>query len=134
MSALFPDRFFHIGGDEVDPEQWNKSAAVQAFAKERGLATPPAIQAYFNRRLQEILKTQGKTMAGWDEILSPELSRDAVIQSWRGQSTLAEAARKGYRSVLSFGYYLNHLQPARLHYANDPLDGDAGALDAARPL
>ncbi len=132
LSALFPDCFFHIGGDEVDPEQWNKSAAVQAFAKERGLATPPAIQAYFNRRLQEILKTRGKTMTGWDEILSPELSRDAVIQSWRGQSTLAEAARKGYRSVLSFGYYLNHLQPARLHYANDPLNGDAGALDAAQ--
>jgi hexosaminidase len=132
LSALFPDRFFHIGGDEVDPEQWNKSAAVQAFARERGLATPPAIQAYFNRRLQAILRTQGKTLTGWDEILSPELSHDAVIQSWRGQSALAEAARKGYRSVLSFGYYLNHLQPAGLLYANDPLDGDASALDAAQ--
>jgi hexosaminidase len=132
LSALFPDRFFHIGGDEVDPEQWNKSAAVQAFAKEHGLATPGAIQAYFNRRLQAILKARGKTLTGWDEVLSPELSHDALIQSWRGQSALAEAARKGYRSILSFGYYLNHLQPAGLHYANDPLDGDAAALDAGQ--
>jgi hexosaminidase len=132
LSALFPDRFFHIGGDEVDPEQWNKSTAVQAFARERGLATPPAIHAYFNQRLQAILKAQGKVMTGWDEILSPELPRDAVIQSWRGQSSLAEAARKGYRSVLSFGYYLNYLQPAGQHYANDPLDGDAATLSAAQ--
>ncbi len=132
LTALFPDRFFHIGGDEVDPEQWNNSPAVQAFAREHGLATPSAIQESFNRRLQAILKTQGKTMTGWDEILSPELPHDAVIQSWRGQSSLAEAARKGYRSVLSFGYYLNYLQPASQLYANDPLDGDAAALDTTQ--
>jgi hexosaminidase len=132
LTALFPDRFFHIGGDEVDPEQWNQSAAVQAFAKQHGLATPAAIQEHFNRRLQAILKMRGKTMTGWDEILAPDLPHDAVVQSWRGQSSLAEAARKGYRSVLSFGYYLNYLQPASQLYANDPLDGDAEALNTAQ--
>jgi len=130
LSALFPDQFFHIGGDEVEPEQWNKSAALQAFAKQHGLDTPAEIQAYFNGRVQAILKAHGKTMAGWDEILSTRLPHDTVIQSWRGQSSLADAARKGYRSILSFGYYLNHLQPASLLYANEPMGGDAAALDA----
>jgi hexosaminidase len=64
-------------------------------------------------------------MIGWDEVLTNSLSPDTVIQSWRGQASLAEAAAKGYRSVLSSGYYLDHLQPASSHYAVDPLDGKA---------
>ena len=51
----------------------------------------------------------------------PDLDRDAVIQSWRGGASLAEAANKGYRGILSFGYYLDHLKPASEHYRADPL-------------
>jgi hexosaminidase len=68
-------------------------------------------------------------MVGWDEILVPGLPTDAVIQSWRGQKSLSEAAVKGYRGILSWGYYLDHLSPASFHYAVDPLGGpDAAAL------
>jgi len=54
--------------------------------------------------------------------------RDIVIQSWRGQKSLADAARLGFRSILSFGYYLDYMWPASQHYANDPLSGDAASL------
>jgi hexosaminidase len=68
-------------------------------------------------------------MVGWDEILVPGLPTDAVIQSWRGQKSLSEAAAKGYRGILSWGYYLDHLSPASFHYAVDPLGGpDAASL------
>jgi hexosaminidase len=68
-------------------------------------------------------------MVGWDEILVPGLPTDAVIQSWRGQKSLSEAAAKGYRGILSWGYYLDHLRPASFHYGVDPLGGpDAAAL------
>jgi hexosaminidase len=69
----------------------------------------------------------GKTMVGWDEILVPGLPTDAVIQSWRGQKSLYDAASKGYRGILSWGYYLDHLSPASLHYAVDPLGGPDAA-------
>ncbi len=137
MAALFPDPYFHIGGDEVEETQWKHSPSIQAFAREHQLADNHDLQAYFNRRVQKLVKKHGKIMIGWDEVLGPHLASDTVIQSWRGQASLAEAVAKGYRSVLSFGYYLDHLNPARVHYANDPMDGKQWDLipdQAARVL
>jgi hexosaminidase len=132
MAALFPDPYFHIGGDEVDDTQWKNSAAIQKFARDHQFATSQALHAYFNRRVQEIVQKHGKVMIGWDEVLAPGLAANTVIQSWRGQEALAEASRKGYRGVLSFGYYLDHMNPTSFHYAVDPLGGAAGALDSGQ--
>src|ERR1700722_11203112 len=131
MTALFPDHYFHIGGDEVDPTQWKQSSTIQAFARERHLGTPDDLQAYFIHRVEGILKKYGKTMIGWDEVLSRDLESDTVIQSWRGQAAMADAAKQGHRGILSFGYYLDHLQTASFHYGVDPqIDGE----DPARIL
>ncbi len=131
LTPLFPDPYFHIGGDEVEETQWKHSASIQAFAKQHGLNTTAELHGYFNGRLEQLLAKHGKTMIGWDEVMRPGLAAGTVIQSWRGQASLAEAARQGYRGILSFGYYLDHLRPASYHYGIDPLDGEAGKLDAA---
>lgn len=128
MATLFPDPYFHIGGDEVEDEQWKQSAAIQAFEKAHGLADSHALHTYFNQRIAMILKKHGRTMIGWDEVLQPGLDRNTIVQSWRGANSLSEAARKGYRTILSGGYYLDYLHPAADHYAIDPLDGEAASL------
>jgi len=132
MAGLFPDSYFHIGGDEVNDNQWKRSPSIQAFARQHELTSSRDLQAYFNRRVEKVLKKHGKIMIGWDETLSPGLPADAVIESWRGQSSLADAAAQGRRSVLAFGYYLDHLGSAGSLYANDPLDGPAGGLSAGQ--
>jgi hexosaminidase len=128
MAALFPDEYFHIGGDEVNPKHWSENARIQAFIRERKLNDNQGLQAYFNRRLQAILRKHGKKMVGWDEILHPDLPKDIVVQSWRGQKSLAAAARQGYQGMLSYGYYLDLMQPASAHYRIDPMDKDAASL------
>jgi len=128
MAALFPDPFFHIGGDEVTGKQWKSSARIRAFMRKQHLKTVEELQAYFNRRLQKIVAKYGKKMVGWDEILDQDLPKDIVIQSWRGQKSLADAARHGFSSILSAGYYLDHIEPASTLYAVDPLDHDAASL------
>ena len=128
MAALFPDPYFHIGGDEVNGKAWNQSKEVQAFSKAHGLKDTLALQTYFNQRILKVLQKYGKNMVGWDEILGPDLPQDAVIQSWRGAESLATAATKGYRGILSAGYYLDHVRPASYHYAVDPLAGPAAQL------
>jgi hexosaminidase len=121
MAALFPDRYLHIGGDEVEGRHWDANPAIQAFMKKRGLADNHALQAYFNTRLLKILTRHGKRMVGWDEIFQPGLPTDIVIQSWRGTEALVGSARKGYQSILSNGYYIDLCQPAEIHYLNDPI-------------
>jgi hexosaminidase len=128
MTALFPDPYFHIGGDEVNGRAWKQSESIQKFARDHNMADTHALQVYFNQRLLKLVEKYGKIMVGWDEILHPDLPKTAVIQSWRGQKSLAEAATQGYRGILSWGYYLDHASPALYHYGIDPLAGDAAKL------
>jgi hexosaminidase len=125
MAALFPDEYFHIGGDENEGKQWDRNPAIQAYMKQKGIKDNHALQAYFNTRLLKILQKNGKKMIGWDEILQPSLPTDAVIHSWRGTAALAEAARKGYDGILSNGYYIDLIFPASQHYVTDPLPADS---------
>jgi hexosaminidase len=130
MAKLFPDQYFHIGGDEVNGKQWDTNPQIQAFMRAHGLKTNQDLQAYFNTRVQKIVSKHGKTMVGWDEILRPDLPKDIVVQSWRGQDSLAAAARQGYRGILSYGYYLDLMWPASRHYAVDPMSDGAANLTA----
>ena len=132
MATLFPDAYVHIGGDEVDDKQWKANPQIQHFMQAHGFKTSKDLHAYFNRRLLTILTAHGKKMIGWDEILTPDLPKTAMIQSWQGQKSLADAAAQGYNGILSFGYYLDHLKPAAFHYANDPLGAEAAALTRAQ--
>jgi hexosaminidase len=130
MAKLFPDQFFHIGGDEVNGKQWDANPKIQEFMRAHSLKNNADLQAYFNTRIQKIVAKHGKTMEGWDEILRPDLPKTIVIQSWRGQQSLADAARQGYRGLLSSGYYLDLMGSAASHYAVDPFaDGAANLSD-----
>src|SRR5262249_11470975 len=128
MAKLFPDEFFHIGGDEVNGKEWDANPQIQEFMHAHGLKNNADLQAYFNQRLQKIVAKHGKTMEGWDEILRPDLPKSIVIQSWRGQQSLADAARQGYRGLLSSGYYLDLMNPTAAHYAVDPFTGPTEGL------
>jgi len=132
MAKLFPDAYFHIGGDEVNGKPWDNNPKIQAFMHSRGMKNNQDLQAYFNQRLQKILSKHHKIMVGWDEILRPDLPKSIVVQSWRGQESLATAAQQGYSGLLSFGYYLDLMWSASRHYAVDPMSGAASNLTAAQ--
>jgi hexosaminidase len=128
MTALFPDQYFHIGGDECNGKEWNANPQIQAFMRAHGLHDNAALQAYFTGRVQKLVAAHHKIMEGWDEVLQPNTPKDVLIQSWRGQTALAVAARQGNRGILSTGYYIDLNQPAAEHYLVDPLGGDAVSL------
>jgi hexosaminidase len=121
MSALFPDEYIHVGGDENNGVQWDASKEIQKFKKEKGFEDNEELQGYFISRVQKILAKYGKKMIGWDEILQKDMPKDEVIiQSWRGTAALKKSAMMGYRGILSNGYYIDLMQPTWYHYLNDP--------------
>jgi hexosaminidase len=129
MANLFPDAYFHIGGDEVNGQQWDANPQIQSFIRSHGMKNNQDLQAYFNQRLQRILSSHHKMMIGWDELLHPDLPKTIVVETWRGQQTLATSARQGYSGLLAFGYYLDLMWPAARHYAIDPMSDAAASLN-----
>jgi hexosaminidase len=123
MSAIFPDAYFHIGGDECNGEGWKANAKIREFMRAHGYKTTEELQGYFSRRVLAIVAAHGKLPAGWDEILQPDTAKNALIQSWNGPRSLLSAARQGNDVILSKGYYIDLNHSAADHYRIDPAAG-----------
>ena len=110
--GLFPGPFIHLGGDEVETGQWEKSARTAERMKELGIEDIQSLQNYYVERLQAYLDPFGKRVIGWDEILQSELPPHAVVMSWRGSQGAIEAAAKGHQTIMSPAptLYLDHIQ------------------------
>ncbi|MGA8740800.1 MAG: family 20 glycosylhydrolase [Terracidiphilus sp.] len=128
MTTIFPDAYFHVGGDECNGKEWDANPRIKSFMRAHGLKDNAALQSYFTARVQKLVAAHHRIMVGWDEVLQPDTPKDVVIHSWRGPQSLAAAARQGNRGILSNGYYIDLNQSAAEHYLADPLAGDGASL------
>jgi len=101
LATLFPNKYFHVGGDECYKEYWTKDSSCIALMKKMNMAKPEELQAYFMKRVETILKSKGKKMIGWDEILEGGLAPEATVMSWRGTKGGIEAAKLGHNVVMA---------------------------------
>jgi hexosaminidase len=132
MGGLFPDAYFHAGGDEVSDAVWLDHPHVQAFMKAKGLGSKAALEGYFHTRVAAILRKHGKTMIGWEEVAATGVvPKDVVVQAWQTSNATVASVAKGHRTIVSAGYYLDLLNPASFHYAFDPLDTSTAGLTPA---
>ncbi|EQB0495372.1 family 20 glycosylhydrolase [Vibrio mimicus] len=118
---LFPDEYFHIGGDEPNYQQWRDNPKIQTFIKQHQLDGERGLQSYLNTQVEKMLNERGKKITGWDEIWHKDLPKSIVIQSWQGHDSIGRAAKEGFQGLLSTGYYLDQPQPTSYHYRNDPM-------------
>ncbi len=102
VAALFPSEYIHMGGDEAYHGYWEKDAGVQEFMKKNNLKDTKELQAYFVRRVNDIITSKGKKMIGWDEILDGGgLPKSTAVMSWRGIKGGIKAASEGHYVVMS---------------------------------
>lgn len=143
MAELFPDKYFHIGGDENEGKHWDENKHIQSFKKKHNLQSNHDLQTFMNIRLEKILVKLGKSVMGWEEIMTDKMPKSALIHSWKGKnegvpqrSSLFLAAKKGYNTILSNGYYIDLMQPVSEHYLVDPLptNNNLSAIERARVL
>lgn len=120
MVELFPDAYFHLGGDEVNGKHWESNPHIRAFRLKQRWKSHHDLQAYFVQRVAAIVEKHGKKPIAWDEVLSPGLPASVSIQAWRGQRSIVAAADAGRETVVSTGFYLDWMLPAEFHYRRDP--------------
>ncbi|MCA4896418.1 MAG: beta-N-acetylhexosaminidase [Cytophagales bacterium] len=82
ISAITPGPYFHIGGDEAQVTK--KEDYVQ-----------------FINRFQQIVKANGKTMMGWEEIAQDEIGNNTIVQHWNLPKYAMMAVEKGSKLLMS---------------------------------
>ncbi|MEN8139472.1 MAG: family 20 glycosylhydrolase, partial [Bacteroidota bacterium] len=109
---LFPSKYIHIGGDEATKTNWKKCDHCQKRIADEGLKNEEELQSYMVKRISKYLKTKGRYMIGWDEILEGGLAEGAVVMSWRGTEGGLEAASMKHNVIMSPDtyWYLDHYQ------------------------
>lgn len=126
VATLFPSPYLHIGGDEVPRDRWKACPDCQRAIRRYGLkntereSAEDLLQGEFNRQMALYLKSLGKKMIGWDEVLSDNIDPETVIMSWRGLGRGVKAIKQGYSVIFSSNghFYLNNYQTANME--NEP--------------
>lgn len=110
--ALFPSKYIHLGGDEVDKTSWQYCLKCQAKIAAEKLKDVDELQSYFMQRMEKYLINKNKKMIGWDEILEGGLAPEATVMSWRGERGGITAAKMKHDVIMTPGnpVYFDHYQ------------------------
>ncbi|MBR3969451.1 MAG: beta-N-acetylhexosaminidase [Clostridia bacterium] len=112
LCEIFPAPYFHIGGDEVESEQWDNCPSCQALMKKEGLRDHVELHGYFNNILVEHLKSKGRQTIGWNEIISDKMDQTAIPQVWttRGAEKAVEWSKtKGPVILTQYNYFYSDM-------------------------
>lgn len=141
MVALFPGKYFHIGGDECPKTSWKTCPTCQKRIADEHLqgddkhTAEQKLQSYVIKRVEKMLEKYGKSIIGWDEILEGGLSENATVMSWRGIDGGIEAAKQGHDVIMtpgSGGMYLDwyqgdpRIEPITIPSASFPMSNTYG--------
>ena len=106
MSDIFTSDFIHIGGDEVNMEQWRKCPDCQKLKTNKGLENEKQIEDYFIARVTEILTKYGKKPAVWNEAIDGGLlPKSTRVHGWSSIKKCLASTSKGYPTIIMPGHY-----------------------------
>lgn len=104
IAPLFPSPYIHVGGDEVNVNAWKASPEHRDFMQKNGMKNPHQLQNMFMLRLEKMLKSHGKTLMGWNEIMhGGQLSKDTGVMAWISIGAGINAAKHGYPTIMAVG-------------------------------
>lgn len=101
IANLFPFPYIHVGGDEASHNFWEKNPQIQNLMKRENLTTMPQVQAYFEKRLEQIIALKGKKIIAWDEVLDGDAPPSIEVMSWRSMQNGITAANQKRRVVMT---------------------------------
>ncbi|WP_227625152.1 beta-N-acetylhexosaminidase [Fimbriimonas ginsengisoli] len=139
VMAIFPSKFIHIGGDEVDKTLWHQCRYCQSRMHALGLKDENELQSWFVRQMDAYLASKGRRLIGWDEILEGGLAPGAAVMSWRGIEGGIAAAKAGHDVAMSptshcyFDYSYDSIPTSRV-YSYEPIPAELTGDERNRVL
>jgi len=123
--GVFPDTYFHLGGDEVNQECWADSTEIKDWMKTMNFTTLDDTYMYFVNKAHDFTFANKRTPINWEEVwlhFGTRLDKRAIIHIWLHYETMSDVAKAGYHSILSKGFYLDALSTNWTTYYNtEPL-------------
>lgn len=117
LSTLFPDSYFHSGGDEVDYDCWKSNPQITSWMKNRDISgNYRELTRIYIRQMYDFLTRLNKTMLVWEDVfdIGVNLPKDTVVQVWKNENdprefmkVLENVVKSGYKAILSSCWYLN---------------------------
>ena len=103
LCSMFPGEYIHLGGDEVAPEAWSKSPAIENLKNERNLKNSKDVASWFINKLSKRVELNNKKTASWQEAEDGnhyDEKSDKLLFSWQNLESGFNLARQGYQVVL----------------------------------
>ena len=102
VCELFPSEYIHLGGDEAWKTYWKICPLCQKRIESENLSGEEALQGWFMARMNDYLRSKGRTMMGWDEVTDSRVPEGTVVFGWRGHGDAAlKAAQRGHKFILT---------------------------------
>lgn len=99
---LFPFQYIHLGGDAVRGVHWEECPLCRERMRKEGLSDAKGLLGYFMRRMDSYVRSKGRKVMGWEEVMDANLSRGAVVFDWHGYGHGAvKAGKQGHHFVMS---------------------------------
>lgn len=104
VMEIFPSPYIHIGGDECSRRNWAQCTVCKERMQKENLKDFVALHGYFVQRIDRHVRSKGRRLVGWDEILESGAKKGAIGMYWRSgrADTIVEnAAKEGQSLVIS---------------------------------
>ncbi|KAI8149307.1 glycoside hydrolase superfamily [Fennellomyces sp. T-0311] len=101
VASLFPDAFYHGGGDEPIYKCWEQDESVRDYMKEYNATGDDLLHLFLNKELG-FIRNAKKTAILWEDSVTNNnlpIPKDVVLQAWMNGAR--DAARKGYKVIAS---------------------------------
>lgn len=118
VGTVFPDKYMHLGGDEVDMECWRSNPKILDFVKKKFKGDFKKLESYYVQRLLNIIEhlPTNNGYIVWQEVFDngDKVKNDTIIEIWKGseaewRGSMSRVTKTGLRAILSAPWYLNYI-------------------------
>ncbi|XP_053557390.1 beta-hexosaminidase subunit beta isoform X1 [Bombina bombina] len=131
VSRVFPDKYIHLGGDEVDFSCWQSNPDVTKFMKDQGFGKDYSkLESFYIQQILNIVSSFNKGYMVWQEVFdnNVKIIPGTVVEVWKGQCSneeLYNVTAAGFPAILAAPWYLDYIsygQDWQRYYTVEPLN------------